>query len=159
MGRDLKAVRRKTGVTRRETGVIDAVTGRQIMALVRQARRAAGKAYAPYSQFHVGAAILTRSGKVVTGCNVENASYGLTICAERNAVAMAVASGYRTFRAVAVVAGNRASVPPCGACLQVLAEFGGPDLEIVLSGTSPRSPVVWYRLADLLPLCFKMQVL
>lgn len=101
--------------------------------LLRQARAAMKSAYAPYSHFQVGAAILLSDGRIFTGCNVENASYGLTICAERNAIFAAVAASARkpTITAVAVV--NRRGIPcsPCGACRQVIAEFG-PDA------------VVWY---------------
>jgi cytidine deaminase len=81
-------------------------------------------AYAPYSSYAVGAALACADGTVVTGCNVENASYGLSMCAERNAVAAAVAGGHRTFAAIAIAGPPDASTPPCGACRQVLAEFG-----------------------------------
>jgi cytidine deaminase len=94
--------------------------------LFRQARAAMKHAYAPYSHFHVGAAILLGDGRVFTGCNVENASYGLTICAERSAVFAAVAASARKPEIVAVAVVNQRGVPcsPCGACRQVLAEFG-----------------------------------
>jgi cytidine deaminase len=94
--------------------------------LFRQARAAMKHAYAPYSHFRVGAAILLDDGRVFTGCNVENASYGLTICAERNAVFAAVAASARKPKIVAVAVVNHRGVPcsPCGACRQVLAEFG-----------------------------------
>jgi len=99
------------------------MTDRKLLAL---ARAAARRAYAPYSRFQVGAALLCRDGTVVTGCNVENASYGLSICAERVAIATAVSEGKRAFEAIAVVAlGRRGrNVRPCGACRQVMAEFG-----------------------------------
>jgi cytidine deaminase len=97
--------------------------------LVQQARDARDKAYAKYSGFAVGAALLTKSGRVFTGCNVENLSYGLTICAERAAVCAAVAAGEREFAAMAVVADSKTPVSPCGACRQVMAEFA-PDLAI-----------------------------
>lgn len=99
-----------------------------IARLITQARRAQERAYAPYSRFPVGAAVLAEDGRVFAGCNVENASYGLTICAERNALAAAVVAGARPV-AVAVV-GNQHSLVPCGACRQVLAEFD-PKLLIV----------------------------
>lgn len=123
--------------------------------LLAAAAAAAGHAYAPYSRFGVGAALLTPEGRVFTGCNVENASYGLTICAERVALAKAVSEGERRFRAIAVaVAGsNPGSGPcfPCGACRQVLAEFDRA-LPVILSG--PDGEPVVYTLDRLLPLPF-----
>ncbi len=92
--------------------------------LIAAARRAAQAAYAPYSKFRVGAAVLTRSGKIHTGCNVENASYGLSNCAERTAVFTAVAGGERKIVAVAVYTPTRKPTLPCGACRQVINEFG-----------------------------------
>jgi cytidine deaminase len=94
--------------------------------LIKLARTAMKNAYAPYSDFHVGAAILLKDGRVFTGCNVENASYGLTICAERNAIFAAVAASKRKLEIVAVAVLNHRKVPcsPCGACRQVIAEFG-----------------------------------
>ncbi len=91
------------------------------------------RAYAPYSKFRVGAAV-GAGGRVYSGCNVENASYGLTICAERAAVASAVAAGARRLEAVAVASGTVPPTPPCGMCLQTLAEFGGPELPVLLIG-------------------------
>ncbi len=98
--------------------------------LVAAARAARERAYAPYSDFAVGAALLSSDGTVVTGCNVENGSYGLTICAERNAVFAAVASGRRTFTAIAVAGAPDSVTAPCGACRQVLAEFA-PDMRVL----------------------------
>lgn len=92
--------------------------------LIAAARAAARQAYAPYSKFRVGAAVLTRSGKIHTGCNVENASYGLSNCAERTAVFQAAAAGEREILAVAVHTPTRKPTPPCGACRQVINEFG-----------------------------------
>jgi len=120
-------------------------------ALVAAARAARRKAYAPYSRFRVGAAVL--AGRAVfRGVNVENASYGLTICAERVAVAAAVAAGARRIDAVAIASGTREPTPPCGACLQVLAEFGGPELPVVLAGGGRL--VVETTLGELMPRAF-----
>lgn len=121
----------------------------RIAHLVAEAKAAQAYAYVPYSHFAVGAALLARSGVVYTGCNVENASYGLTICAERNAVVHAVACGDRAFEAVAVVTEN--GVTPCGACRQVLAEFGPDMLVIVADGAGNQR---FYRLSELLPDAF-----
>jgi cytidine deaminase len=101
--------------------------------LIARAREVMEQAYAPYSGFRVGAALLGEDGSIHTGCNVENASYGLTICAERAAVAAAVARGVRRFRAAAIAASGSEPVPPCGACRQILAEFS-PRMTIVSVG-------------------------
>ena len=105
------------------------------------AEQAQKMAYAPYSGFAVGAALLAADGAIYAGCNVENASYGLTICAERNAIAHAVSCGAKQFTAVAVVTEN--GVTPCGACRQVLAEFG-PRMTVIVADTRGQS-------ADLCP--------
>ena len=99
------------------------------------AREVLTRAYAPYSKFHVGCAVLTESGATYTGCNVENASYGLTICAERAAICAAVAAEGDAvrIRALAVLNGNHAPCSPCGACRQVMFEFG-PDAEVIFQG-------------------------
>jgi cytidine deaminase len=106
--------------------------------LLNAAREAADHAYAPYSKFRVGAALLFDDGSVVTGCNVENMSYGLTSCAERNALFRAVSEHGPNRRIVAVAVTNLNSEPspPCGACRQVLAEFAAPDAQIYFSGSS-----------------------
>jgi len=108
----------------------------QATLLIEAAREAATRAYAPYSGFPVGAAVLTDDGTVGTGCNVENASYGLTVCAERVAVWSVVAAGARAVRAVAVVAPKATGATPCGACRQVLREFvpAAGELIVVLEG-------------------------
>ncbi|MDR2517908.1 MAG: cytidine deaminase [Spirochaetaceae bacterium] len=103
--------------------------------LFERAKRAALSAYAPYSRFRVGAALLAESGAIYTGCNVENRSYGLTICAERNALALAVGSGERSFAAIAVAAlDSDVPVGPCGACRQVLSEFMKPEAQVRFGG-------------------------
>src|SRR5881396_4162347 len=99
--------------------------------LLDAARAAREHAFAAFSHFKVGAALETEDGQVITGCNVENATYGLTICAERVAVFKAISEGYRSFTRVAVVADTEEPTPPCGACRQILWEFGG-DLEVIL---------------------------
>lgn len=96
----------------------------QFERLMAAARTARERAYAPYSQFAVGAAVESADGTVVVGCNVENASYGLSICAERVALTAAVAAGHRHIRAIAVAVGDGANGAPCGACRQFIAEFG-----------------------------------
>lgn len=110
-------------------------------------------AYAPYSQFAVGAAILTAGSNTFVGCNVENASFGLTICAERAAAAAAVAGGSDQFELIAIVTSG--GVPPCGACCQVLAEFN-PELAILLVDTDRDNAIVQVSLDDLFPHGFRL---
>lgn len=112
-------------------------------------------AYAPYSKFHVGAALLTHDGEIITGCNVENASYGLTICAERNAVFAAVARNIKTFRAVAIVADGDPIPYPCGACRQVLSEFCGPQTPIYIATIKNPDDIKALTMGELLPHSFK----
>jgi cytidine deaminase len=116
--------------------------------LIAAAAVARGQSYSPYSKFAVGAALLTKSGKLFTGCNVENRSFRLTICAEQSAVATAVAAGERDFLKIAVVTSLAKPAMPCGACRQTLAEFN-PDLEIITANTEGISEVTTLR--DLLP--------
>lgn len=116
--------------------------------------KSAEKAYAPYSHFKVGAVLLTRDGQIFTGCNIENSSYSMTICAERTAVFKAVSSGFRDFKAIAVAGSPDSdfSKPciPCGACLQVLSEFCDDDFMIVLSDGV-------YKLSDFMPKKFSTE--
>ncbi len=125
----------------------------QAAALLAAARAAAEHAYAPYSNFPVGAAVLTGDGTIVPGVNVENASYGLTVCAERVAIGTAAAAGHREVRAVAVVAPRNLGTTPCGACRQVLNEFVPPGGELVVVLEGAVGPVQ-VPLADLLPRSF-----
>ena len=124
--------------------------------LVAAARAARRRAVAPYSRFKVGAALETMDGRVITGCNIENATYGLTVCAERVAMFTALAAGHRRFRRIAVVADTAAPTPPCGACRQVLWEFAG-DIEVVLANL--RKEAGRHQLADLLPWPFDRRLL
>ena len=116
--------------------------------LVQRAVAARERAYAPYSGFAVGAALLAADGRIFTGCNVENASYGLTICAERTALFKAISEGAREFEAIAIACG-KGSCAPCGACRQVLYEFA-PDLPVIMADAAGRE-VREARLGELLP--------
>jgi len=124
--------------------------------LVAAARLARDGALAPYSTFKVGAALETADGTIVTGCNIENASYGLTICAERVAMFKALSEGFRQFTRMAVVADTDEPTSPCGACRQVLWEFG-PELEIVLGNL--QGETARHRLSALLPEPFSRRLL
>jgi cytidine deaminase len=117
----------------------------QLLAAASSARR---QAYAPYSRFQVGAAVQTDDGQIVSGCNVENASFGLTVCAERSAVLAAVAAGHRKFVAIAVA--SQGGVSPCGACRQVLAEFAD-DLVVLLVDVDRPDQMRELTLSALLP--------
>jgi cytidine deaminase len=119
-------------------------------ALLAAARQVQSRAYAPYSKFLVGAALEASDGRVFVGCNVENASYGLTICAERAAIFTAVSAGVREFRRAVVVSNVDPPAAPCGACRQVLAEFG---LDLSIEAVGSTRTVSW-RLAELLPAAF-----
>ena len=117
--------------------------------LIAKAMEAQEKAHAPYSRFAVGAALLSKSGRIYTGCNVENASYGLSICAERTAIFKAVSEGERDFEAIAVV--TEKGVTPCGACRQVLMEFG-EDIQVIVASGAGEYRV--FTLRELLPEAF-----
>jgi cytidine deaminase len=125
-------------------------------ALVSAARIARGYAQAAFSGFKVGAALETAEGHIVTGCNIENATYGLTVCAERVAMFKALSEGHHRFTRIAIVADTEAPTPPCGACRQILWEFGG-DLEVTLANLA--SVTGTHRLSDLLPLPFDRRLL
>lgn len=128
----------------------DARSTRRLLVAAKTAQR---HAHAPYSKFRVGAALLTKSGQIYTGCNVENASYGLTICAERVAITKAVSDGHRQFQAIAVVCPSRKPTP-CGACRQFLAEFG--DMTVICADSRNTKRAQTYRLAELLPYAFEL---
>jgi cytidine deaminase len=125
-------------------------------ALVAAAREARERAIAPFSGFRVGAALLTRDGRIVTGCNVENASYGLTMCAERVALLKALSDGDREFEAIVVVADTEAPTPPCGPCRQLLWEYCG-DIPVVMANLTDVKAE--HQLAALLPLAFDARLL
>ena len=124
--------------------------------LVVAAREARQRARATFSHFKVGAAIETTDGRVITGCNIENATYGLTLCAERVALFKAVSDGHDSFRRIAIVADTEAPTPPCGPCRQILWEFAG-DIEVILANLQEEKGR--YRLSDLLPLPFDARFL
>lgn len=133
------------------------MTNKKLIHLALQARE---KAYAPYSNFKVGAALLTDSGRIYTGCNIENASYGETVCAERTAVFKAVSDGERRFSKIAVVGGKdgEKTVPcyPCGACRQVIREFCKDDFTVIIEENNEPKEL---KLIDLLPFSFNNSVL
>ena len=116
--------------------------------LIEAAAAARQRAYAPYSGFKVGAALVSKAGKIYTGCNVENVSFGLTICAERAAIATAIAQGSQEFGAIAIVTAGKKPAIPCGACRQVLAEFN-PNMKVIASTVDGK--VQEFDLAELLP--------
>ncbi len=128
----------------------------ELDVLVQAARAARLHAHAPFSTFHVGAALEAHDGRIITGCNVENASYGLTICAERVAIFKAISEGIRGFRRIVVVADTEAPTPPCGACRQLLWEFCG-DIEVILANLKEVKGS--QRMAALLPLPFDARLL
>ncbi|MGL4798549.1 MAG: cytidine deaminase [Cellulosilyticaceae bacterium] len=122
--------------------------------LIEKAKEAMARAYAPYSKFQVGAAILTEDGEVYTGCNVENASFGATNCAERTAIFKAVSDGVRRIKAVAIVSSSKEFTYPCGICRQVIGEFM-PQGEIILENAAGEIKV--YAFTELLPFHFTQE--
>jgi cytidine deaminase len=126
-------------------------------ALLREAVAASAAAHCPYSGYAVGAALLTADGQVFRGCNVENASFGLTICAERVALASAVAAGQRDFVAMAIVADGQRPPYPCGACRQVMAEFCQPEFVVCVASTRGLEDIEQQQLGALLPQRFALQ--
>ena len=128
-------------------------------SLIKKALEARENAYAPYSGFYVGAALLTDDGEVISGANIENGSYGATICAERSAFSAAISSGKRNFSAIAVVGGKKDDeisdfCPPCGICRQFMAEFCAPDFKIILFNGKEEKV---YSLSSLLPDSFNLK--
>jgi cytidine deaminase len=119
--------------------------------LAKIARRAMETAHAPFSKFHVGAALMAKNGRIFMGCNVENSSYGLTICAERTAIFKAYSEGVREFTAIAVVSDDPGFTPPCGACRQVLLDLAG-DIDFVMANSNNRLKIK--KLKSLLPMAF-----
>ncbi|MDY0396593.1 cytidine deaminase [Virgibacillus halophilus] len=122
--------------------------------LLAEAIKIRSKAYVPYSRFPVGAALLTKSGKIYTGCNIENAAYPVTCCAERVAIFKAIADGESEFQEMAVVADTQRPVPPCGSCRQVMSEFFNKDMQIHLSNLKAEE-VKSVRVEELLPFSFQ----
>ncbi len=121
--------------------------------LIASAIKAQQMAYAPYSKFRVGAALLTADGQIITGCNVENSAYGLCNCAERTAIFKAVSEGQRAFRAIAIVGDSDAPCAPCGACRQVMVEFA-PQMQVIMA--NPKGEFEAMTAAELLPKFFKL---
>ena len=119
--------------------------------LFKEAEKARKKAYTPYSKFKVGAAVLTTDGKIFTGCNIENASFGLTVCAERVAILKAISEGSYKFEAMAIVGDTERPCSPCGACRQVISEFG-EDIKIAMSNL--KGDVKIKKISELLPEAF-----
>lgn len=121
--------------------------------LIRRARQAMAYAYAPYSGFRVGAALITKKGTVYTGCNIENASYGATICAERTAISKAVSQGEREIESIAIVCSEGRKAYPCGICLQVMSEFFPEGLVYLEDETG----ITTYKVKELLPGAFRLE--
>ncbi|HUU05527.1 MAG TPA: cytidine deaminase [Patescibacteria group bacterium] len=123
--------------------------------LLAAARKAREKAYAPYSHFHVGAAVLGAGGRIYSGCNVENASFGLTCCAERNAIFAMVAAGETEMREILVIGESEEFLPPCGACRQVIAEFASPPTVVHMCNRQGQSRDT--TVAELVPFIFHLK--
>jgi cytidine deaminase len=124
--------------------------------LVAAAKKAKMNSFSPHSNFRVGAALLTKSGKIFTGCNIENSSYSLTICAERTAIFKAISEGNRFFKAIAIVTDMKGFIPPCGACRQVLMDLAG-DIDVILCGSEKKINIT--KLSSLLPMPFDSSML
>ncbi len=125
------------------------MTDQELSALAVEAKK---RAYAPYSNFPVGAAVLTKNGKTFTGCNIENASFGLSNCAERTAIFKAVSEGFTEFEAIAISGETEKFLPPCGACLQVLLEFFELDAKLILADSKNELTIL--KLKELIPYSF-----
>ncbi|MBP5159324.1 MAG: cytidine deaminase [Lachnospiraceae bacterium] len=155
----LPASRPESGlsVRGRQTPASDVISDLKCRELIRAAREMLKYSYVPYSHFHVGAALMTKAGKIYRGCNIENASYGATNCAERTAFFKAVSEGEREFLAIAIVGGHEGRVedfcPPCGICRQVMAEFCDLDNFYVILSRSEEDYWV-YPLSEILPMAF-----
>lgn len=124
--------------------------------LIKAAVRVRENAHAPFSNFKVGAALMTKNGKIYTGCNIENATYGLTICAERNAIFKAISEGEKDFETISVVADTDKLTPPCGACRQIIWEFCG-DVPVILANLNGNSETVMMK--ELFPRAFDAKFL
>lgn len=131
------------------------MTPKMIAELVAEARNARERAIAPYSGFHVGAALRTRGGRVIRGCNIENSSYGLTVCAERVALLAGLADGEREYEAIAVVTQSEKPSPPCGPCRQLMWEYCG-DIDVILSNLD--GSVETLKLSALFPRPFEFKL-
>lgn len=122
------------------------------LELAKKAESAKDKAFAPYSNFHVGAALVTKSGKIYEGANIENSSYGLTICAERTAAFQAILEGEREFDSIAIASDSEEFCPPCGACRQVLLDLCGKNLNVVM--INKKQEIKSFKLSELIPFSF-----
>lgn len=127
-----------------------------IKKLTVAAHKAKKHSYSPYSKFRVGAALLTRSGKIITGCNIENSSFSLTICAERTALFKAVSEGYNRFSAIAIASDSNDPIPPCGACRQVIMDLAG-NIDVILSDSNGN--IKQLKMIDFLPMPFTDRML